>query len=173
MLSVYTRHYPPCTRPDILYRRCHCPKWIRGAIEGGGFICRGARTRSWEKAEQKARELERRAEYRWTPAGQAIRAAECNAQERIIIKRAVAAYVDDERGRKLHPDTVKQKRAFLERHFLRWCAQRDLFHLDEIQLEHLQQFRQSWPPSLVTAARWHQRLLSVFSFCNANDIGNL
>ncbi len=26
MLSVYTRHYPPCARTDIHYRRCHCPK---------------------------------------------------------------------------------------------------------------------------------------------------
>lgn len=165
------RLYPPLpTLPthDIHYRRCHCPKWIRGTVEEAGFIRRSARTRSWEKAELKARQLERRAEHCFTPGELAVRGTEGNAQERITIKRAVAAYADDEQGRKLHPDTVKQKRAFLERHFLRWCAQHGLFHLDEIQLEHLQKFRQSWPPSLVTAARWHQRLLSFFSFCDAN-----
>ena len=30
MLSVYTRHYPPCTHTDICHRRCRCPKWIQG-----------------------------------------------------------------------------------------------------------------------------------------------
>jgi integrase/recombinase XerD len=71
MLSVYTRHYPPCSRRDIHHRRCHCPKWIRGTVEDTGFIRRSARTRSWEKAELKARELERRAEYNWTPTQEA------------------------------------------------------------------------------------------------------
>ena len=28
MLSVYTRHYPPCQQTDSNYRRCRCPKWI-------------------------------------------------------------------------------------------------------------------------------------------------
>ena len=40
MLSVYTRHYPPCKQTNIHYRRCHCPKWIRGLLENGGFIRR-------------------------------------------------------------------------------------------------------------------------------------
>lgn len=168
MLTVYARHYPPCTRRDIHYRRCHCPKWIRGTVEEAGFIRRSARTRSWQKAEQKARELERRGEHCWTAGEQAISAREVTKKERITIKFAVAAYADDERGRKLQPETVHQKRAFLEHHLLRWCAQRDLFHLDEIQLEHLQRFRQRWTGSPVTAARWHQRLISFFSFCYAN-----
>jgi hypothetical protein len=29
MLSVYTRHYPPCPHHDLHYRRCHCPKWVK------------------------------------------------------------------------------------------------------------------------------------------------
>jgi len=28
MLSVYTRHYPPCQQTDSNYRRCRSPKWI-------------------------------------------------------------------------------------------------------------------------------------------------
>jgi hypothetical protein len=59
MLSVYTRHYPPCPRTDIHYRRCRCPKWIRGVFENGDRVRLSARTRSWVDAERKAREMER------------------------------------------------------------------------------------------------------------------
>ncbi|HZE81676.1 MAG TPA: hypothetical protein VE604_12310 [Candidatus Polarisedimenticolia bacterium] len=54
MLSVYTRHYPPCPHTDIHYRRCPCPKWIRGRLENTGLIRQSARTRSWAEAEEKA-----------------------------------------------------------------------------------------------------------------------
>ena len=56
MLSVYTRHYPPCAQSDPYYRRCHCPKWIMGTVETtGAFVRVSARTRAWERAEKKAR----------------------------------------------------------------------------------------------------------------------
>ena len=62
MLSVYSRHYPPCSSNDINYKRCRCPKWINGIIgHDGPFIRRSAKTRSWEKAEDFKRRLE--AEY--------------------------------------------------------------------------------------------------------------
>src|SRR6185437_4338566 len=35
MLSVYTRHYSPCTHTDINHRRCRCPKWIQGTLPDG------------------------------------------------------------------------------------------------------------------------------------------
>ena len=59
MLSVYSRHYPPCPSSDINYKRCHCPKWINGLLGSDGpFIRRSAKTRSWEKAEDFKRKLE-------------------------------------------------------------------------------------------------------------------
>ena len=59
MLSVYTRHYPPCTRTGTRtnsgYRRCNCPKWINGTLPMGKFVRLSANTGSWESAERKAR----------------------------------------------------------------------------------------------------------------------
>lgn len=59
MLSVYTRHYPPCKRKNPAWRRCKCPKWIQGTLDSGEFIRRSAKTRSWEKAEKLVRKLEK------------------------------------------------------------------------------------------------------------------
>jgi integrase/recombinase XerD len=150
VLSVYTRHYPPCPKTDIHYRRCRCPKWIRGLLENSGEVRVSARTRSWQQAEGKARVMEQAA------AG------------RITVERAVDAYMDDE-GRNLSRATVKQRQAFLERRFLPWCRERHIFRLDQLRLQPLREFRQSWDTTSITAARWHERLRSFFVFCVANS----
>ena len=59
MLSVYSRHYPPCPSDDINYKCYRCPKWINGILGSDGpFIRRSAKTRSWERAEDFKRKLE-------------------------------------------------------------------------------------------------------------------
>jgi hypothetical protein len=35
MLSVYTRHHPDCKNAGAKsWRRCNCPKWIWGSVNG-------------------------------------------------------------------------------------------------------------------------------------------
>jgi len=59
MLHVYTRHLATCDHSgDVHWRRCHCPKWIRGLLPNGKKIRRSAQTGSWENAEKLARNLE-------------------------------------------------------------------------------------------------------------------
>src|ERR1700692_3065095 len=59
MLSVYSRHYPPCPSDDINSKHFRCPKWINGILASDGpFIRRSAKTRSWERAEDFKRKLE-------------------------------------------------------------------------------------------------------------------
>ena len=98
MLSVYTRHYPPCRHTHANYHRCACPKWIRGRIENVGLIRQSARTNRWAEAEKKAREMEKS----------------------IAVKTAASAYFNDERGRKLRPVTLTQKKAFIKSKLLPW-----------------------------------------------------
>jgi hypothetical protein len=57
MLSVYTRHHPDCKNADDkTWRRCGCPKWIWGSLDGK-FIRQSARTHRWEEAEDLRRQL--------------------------------------------------------------------------------------------------------------------
>ena len=150
MLSVYARHSRSCKHKDIHYRQCRCPKWIRGVLENPGAIRMSARTRSWEKAERKAREMEQ------------------NAEGRIMIELAVSAFLDDEQARRLKPATLQQKRAFFERQFLPWCTQHGLCRLDQLQVSQLRRLRQAWEVNSTTAGRRHERLRSFFAFCLAN-----
>jgi hypothetical protein len=57
MLFVYARHTSECQhKSDPKYRRCRCPKWIDGYVDGKR-IRQSARTRSWEQAEHNARSI--------------------------------------------------------------------------------------------------------------------
>ena len=57
MLSVYTRHHPDCKNAgDKTWRRCSCPKWIWGSLNGK-FIRQSAKTPRWEEAEELRRQL--------------------------------------------------------------------------------------------------------------------
>jgi hypothetical protein len=150
VLSVYTRHYPPCSKTDIHYGRCQCPKWIRGLLENTGAVRVSARTRSWHQAEGKSRVMEQ-ADAGW-----------------VTLERAVEAYIKDDEGRNLSPATVKQRQAFWERRFLLWCRERHIFRLDQLRLQPLREFRRTWDTGASTAARWHERLRSFFNFCVAS-----
>ncbi|HKE31012.1 MAG TPA: hypothetical protein VKD65_04750, partial [Candidatus Angelobacter sp.] len=152
MLSVYTRHYPPCRQIDPHYRRCHCPKWIRGVLADHGFIRRSAKTRNWGKAERMSRELERRTELGGT----------------VELRAAVTAYITDQVARKLSRSTLAPMKALLERKFLPWCQQHRLFRLDQVRTPQLREFRATWDSGLRTATRRHERMRSFFVFCVSN-----
>ena len=144
MLFVYTCHCPPCAHRNIHYRRCRCPKWIRGRVDESRLIRQSARTRSWSEAEEKARELGRKS---------------------ILIQTAVEAYLNDEQGRKLKPATHKQKSAFLKGDLMPWCTKSGLTCLDQFRLPQVREFRQTWDLAASTAGRRHERLRSFLAFC--------
>lgn len=157
MLSVYTRHYPPCDHTDIYHRRCRCPKWIQGLLEGKGFVRVSAGTRSWEKAELKARDMERVVDPAATPS------------EPITIQKAVTEYIADEQARKVGPESLRKSKALLDRKFVLWCKGRKLHLLRQIGPAELREFRNSWNNSASTTLRKHERMRSFFAFCVSNN----
>ncbi len=120
-------------------------------MENWGFVRLSAHTRSWARAELKAREMERKAE-----------------DKSVAVEGSVAAYMNDEQGRKLKPETIQQKRAFLEGELLPWCKQHGLLRLDQLRLPQLREFRQTWDISAITAGRRQERLLFFLAFCVTN-----
>ena|SRR5215469_8587466 len=58
MLSVYTRHYPPCQQQDPHFRRCQCPKWLQGTLwPYQERVRKSANTRNWRIAERNPMDL--------------------------------------------------------------------------------------------------------------------
>jgi integrase/recombinase XerD len=116
VLSVYTRHYPPCDHTDIHHRRCRCPKWIQGLLDGK-FVRVSANTRSWERAELKVREMEH------------VPSLEVPLDEPVTTQKAIAEYIADEEARKVGPESLRKSKALLDREFGPWCKARKLYLL--------------------------------------------
>ena len=113
MLSVYTRHYSPCTQADSNHRRCHCPKWINGTLPTGKFVRVSAKTQSWENAERKARIMEVNAD----PLRQTLP----DVSLRITIEEAVRDFLRDEEARQLAKTTTCQSKTLFQKQLLEWA----------------------------------------------------
>jgi integrase/recombinase XerD len=160
MLSVYTRHSPQCDhRDDINWRRCRCTKWIQGVTsDGRGPVRVAAKTRSWEQAEARARQMEYARDL-----------SKPQTKPAITIAEAVSSFRADEDGRCLEKTTVAQSRSLFEVQLLAWAKERDLMLLTELTTPELTKFRASWGNGPNTTRRKHERLVGFFNFCIAND----
>jgi integrase/recombinase XerD len=157
MLFVYSRHTAQCDhKHDLKYRRCRCPKWIDGYLDGKRTR-QSAQTRSWEQAERKARLIEEAAD----PAKQ------CQPIP-TTIANAVEAFLADEKGRNLSKETTKQSKTLFEKQFLPWAKHRGLSRLRDLTPPELVNFRATWANNGLTANRKLSRLLGFFAFCIQN-----
>jgi integrase/recombinase XerD len=155
MLSVYTRHYLPCLEHNPYHRDCGCPKWISGTIPGRPRIRLSAHTRSWEQAERRARYIEIQIEdrpFRSVPQPPTIR-------------RAISAFIADQRARHLQTATIAKAERLLERQLLSWCGEHQLENLEDLSSSPLLEFRNQWLLAPSTARRSHEGLQSFFQFC--------
>ena len=161
MLSVYTRHYPPCTQADSNHRRCHCPKWINGTLPTGQFVRVSAKTRSWENAERKARIMEVNADP--------LRPVLPDVSLRITIEEAVRDFLSDEQARQLAKTTTCQSKTLFQKQLLEWARGESLNFIDELTTVRLREFRASWKNGALTTQRKHHRLNGFFDFCIENE----
>lgn len=158
MLSVYSRHYPPCTHTDIYHRRCRCPKWLQGKLPDGRLIRISAGTRSWEKAEIKARRMEDVAD----PSKPTVRA-------RVTIDDAIQCFRDDEHSRHLNKHTHKKSEFFFKKQLKTWVERQGLIFLDQLTPAELTKFRAQWGNGSATTRRKHERLIAFLWFCVRMD----
>jgi integrase/recombinase XerD len=161
MLSVYSRHYPPCTSDDLNYKRCRCPKWINGVLGADGpFIRRSAKTRSWEKAEEFKRELE--AEYEVKQNGD--RESVAVTPEKISVKDAVTRFLNSKRNENLAESTIEKLKTIFEKQFLSWATASRLNHLEDIRTADLEAFRDTWEDGPLAKKKKQERLVGFFYY---------
>lgn len=172
MLSVYTRHYPPCKRNNPAWRRCKCPKWIQGTLDSGEFIRRSAKTRSWEKAEKLVRKLEKgpdSAPAQTAPPAPVPPKVEepkpVPGHKRIEIEEAVETFLKDAAARGLKEPTQQKLRNLCRRQLLGWAKRESIVYLDELTTAHLTSFRNEWTDAALARKKKHERMISFFKFC--------
>ena len=141
-LFVYARHISDCPKKsDRFWKRCRCPKWIRGVLSGS-TIRQTADTRSWEKAEDKRRQLEEEAEQR----AAAIRTGEAPSRtsEPISVKDAVKRFLASKRNENLAESTLDKLTTIFQKQFSHWASSAGFQHLADITTADLEAFRDTW-----------------------------
>jgi integrase/recombinase XerD len=181
MLSVYTRHHPDCKNADDkTWRRCNCPKWIWGSLNGK-FIRQSARTHRWEEAEELRRRL---AEGLAPPppqdsgsappaiTGGPDRAASASEplpptpkRPRVTIKAAVDAYLADAVSRNVAEATLDKLETIFRKQFLAWTRVQGLEYIDEIDLDVLLNFRNTWSDKALAKQKKQSRVIGFFCAC--------
>ena len=185
MLSVYTRHSQDCKHVnDKLWHRCHCPKWIWGSHQGE-FVRTSARTRLWDEAER----LRHRMESPDTappepeslpptaplPAAVALLPTPTTppfglAQKpRVRIEAAVEAYLADAISRELAAATISKLETIFRKQFLVWCGIAGLEYIDQIDLDALLNFRNTWKDGRLAKQKKQSRLIGFFWACVRRD----
>jgi len=166
IVRVYTRHSADCPKkPQPNWSRCRCPRWLWITDQNGSRRI-SAKTRSWEKAEQKARAL--------LAGNQAP-----SDQERTTILFAIDRFLEDKKQQNLADATLEKNEFLLRKQLAPYAKLHGLVYLNEIALAHLEQFRATWKDAPLARKFKQQRLSSFFLYCvrhkwlAENPVGNL
>lgn len=152
MLGIFRRHQDRCEhrRDGRKYRRCHCPVWVDGWLNGEE-IHKSLRTRDWEKAQRIVRD--------WEAEGE-----QSEEQEVMTIVRACEIFLEDATARSLREPTLYKYRLLFRR--LQEFAHGKGIHLvRQLDLTALREFRASWPNRNIAARRKLEALRTFMRFC--------
>ena len=168
LLSVFTRHSTGCKfSEDRACRRCNCPKWVGGQINGYYFR-QSAKTRQFAEAEtvrlQRRRKLRPRLRHWGPPARRKnqryprphrhlsrvrplrrrrpfLLMISGPTRPRVTIAQAVEAYLADAVSRSVEASTLKKLETIFRKQFLAWTRVHGFEFLDELDLDALLNFR--------------------------------
>jgi integrase/recombinase XerD len=142
MLTLYRRHTKDCASTDRYYKRCKCPMWAEGTVEGK-YLRSSLKTRSWERAEELKREMER------------------GVSVQLDLSEAIDRFMANLRALHRSPDTITKNDRLLQNLEIALKGK-----LSRITLDDLRTFRESWKVGPLTSYKQTERLKSFFRFCH-------
>jgi site-specific recombinase XerD len=159
MLTIYRRHNPErCSSKDsqnCSNKRRPCPIWIRGSKPDGAYIREPLKSRDWTKAVDTMREIEATGLRPAPPARTQITIEEWRDQ---FIKNAGTENISEETIRKYK---------LLFKQLLGFTQDRGIRFPGGLDLESLQQFRNTWKDKPLSKSKKQERLRSIFKFAAA------
>jgi integrase len=188
LLSVFTRHSTTCRfSRDRACRRCNCPKWVGGQVNGYYFR-QSAKTRQWAEAEEVRVKLEEALIKGLPPFGTAVAAGSAppiptpadppsasrtevpeprvpKPRPRVTVAQAVEAYLADAVSRSVETSTLKKLETIFRKQFLAWTRVEGIEYLDELELDTLLNFRNTWEDGPLAKQKKQSRVIGFFWAC--------
>ena len=162
VVTVYARHSAACPkRNDQYWKRCKCPKWLY-INNNGQRSQHSAKTRSWERAEETRRGVERDFEE----VEQQKRAgAEPKPHSVIRLDHAVSRFLAAKKKENLCDSTIAKLTTIFEKHLLTWAAAQNIETLERIGGEELEVFRATWKDAPLARKKKQERVIGFFYYC--------
>ena len=188
LLSVFTRHSTTCRfSRDRACRRCNCPKWVGGQVNGYYFR-QSAKTRQWAEAEEVRVKLEEALIKGLPPFGAAVATGSAppipapadplptsrtevpeprapKPRPRVTVAQAVEAYLADAVSRSVETSTLKKLETIFRKQFLAWTRVEGIEYLDELELDTLLNFRNTWEDGPLAKQKKQSRVIGFFWAC--------
>ena len=188
LLSVFTRHSTSCRfSRDRACRRCNCPKWVGGQVNGHYFR-QSAKTRQWAEAEEVRVKLEEALIKGLPPFGTAVATGSAppiptpanppptsstgvpeprvpKPRPRVTVAQAVEAYLADAVSRSVETSTLKKLETIFRKQFLVWTRVEGIEYLDELELDTLLNFRNTWEDGPLAKQKKQSRVIGFFWAC--------
>lgn len=126
-----------------------------------------AKTRSWEKAEERAQEIR----DSWNPVRQLERELQAKVRQgelkKITLVDAVSIFLKEVERLNREESTRAKYRLTLEGRLLGWCATQSppIVLLSELSVEILRRWIHCWPGAPTTRHNQHQRVITFLFFC--------
>jgi len=166
-VTVYARHNASCPKNGEPYwKRCRCMKYLYLYKDGGSRQV-SAKTRSWEKAEERAQEIR----DSWNPVRQLERALQAKLQQsepkQITLVDAVSTFLKEGERLNREESTLAKYRLTLEDRLLSWCTTQNppIVSLSQLNVEIIRTWIHSWRGAPTTRHNQHQRVITFFFFC--------
>lgn len=164
-VAVYARHKPECpNKGNPYWRKCRCTKYLYIYANGSSRQI-SAKTRSWEKAEEKAQDIRESLD----PAKQLQRELELKTPTHsggTEITLATDEFMKEIERLNREEATRKKYKLTLARLSI-WCAAQSppVFLLSQLNVPTLRRWVLSWAGAPTTRHNQHQRLIAFFYFC--------
>jgi integrase/recombinase XerD len=161
--KVYTAHSSDCTRKkDRYWRGCNCRKWIYVAVDRRRIP---AKTRSWQKAEELARQMETDAAEAEEKAKK-LAAGEPVAPDRQTVDAAIDHFLHTKKKVKNVSDgTMSKLNTIFDKQMREFCAAENLVYVDQLKLQHLEKFRSTWTDEPLAMSKKQERVKGFFRYC--------
>jgi integrase/recombinase XerD len=157
MLTAYRRHGPKCLhrQEGRKYRRCRCPIWADGFLNGVEMR-ESLKTRDWEKAQTKIRDLESKGTISEPDP------------EYVHVEEACETFTKDAEARNLSDATLSKYKVLFDQ--LQAFAKDQGFRvLKELDLNALRMFRAGWKDGSLSALKKLERLRAFFRFAQESS----
>jgi integrase/recombinase XerD len=155
MLTIYRRHRKDCPHRNEgrRYRRCRCPLWVDGRLNGVE-IRKALGLRDWERAQQVIRE--------WETQG----IPNCDCTEPVTLERLCEAFLADAEARALQDSTLRKYQQLVKQ-IKAFAIREGLLFLKQWDLDAVRRFRLSWRDRGLTVVKKLERLRALFNFACA------